>query len=525
MPPDSGLQPYTGAWDNDQVVHLLRRTMFGAKKSDVDFFKTLTLPQAVETLLLSPATLPQPPINDYNDATGTDPVVPFGSSWVNAPYNLDFETKRIISFKCWWLDNMVGQTRSIQEKMVVFWHNHLATRGSETFYGRLCYTHNQMLRRNALGNFKTMTKELTLDPLMLKFLNGNVNVKGAPDENYGREIQELFVIGKGPDSGYTEADVKAAAKVLTGWHTDLSTGTTFFSAIEHDTTAKQFSSFYNNTVIAGNVSGEVELDAMLNMMFATQEAAKFVCRKIYRFFVYHTIDATVETNIITPLATIFRNASYEIIPVMRALLNSQHFYDVANKASVIKSPTDFIVGMMREFSINLPPISALSDRLKMKSLFFYTMADLGEDLGDPPNVAGWKAWYQTPQYDKDWITTVTAPKRGKFTDIMLYYAYPAGNYLARIDVVAYTQSLSFASNPNTFIAEVIGLHYRIAVGANVRAQLKAILLSGQTTDSYWTDAWALYISDPTNATNKAIVETRLKAFYHYLLVLEEYQLH
>ena len=524
LPPDSGIQPYTGVWDTEQVAHLLRRTLFGAKKGDIDFFLTLTPAQAVETLLTSPSSLPPPPVNDYNDGPLVDSDVAFGATWINAKSNFDLEFYRINSFKGWWLDVAVNQTRSLQEKMVVFWHNHLATRGLETFYGRWCYRHNQMLRRNALGNFKTLIKQLTIDPLMLRFLNGNVNVKGAADENYGREIQELFVIGKGPDSHYTEEDVKSAAKVLTGWHAPTDTEASIFSPLEHDSTNKTFSAFYNNTVVTGDANGEVEIDNMLTMMFATSECAKFICRKLYRFFVYHTIDAGIESEIITPLANIFRSSNYDIVPVLRALFGSQHFYDAMNKGSIIKSPADFVIGLMREFNISLPPAGALSERFKLRWLFFHAIDDLGQNLGDPPNVAGWKAWYQAPQYDKNWITTVTAPKRGKFIDTMIFYNFMAGSYISHLDVTAYTQTLSHADDPTALIEELIAIHYRISVGANVRAQLKSILLSGQTSDHYWTDAWAAYLANPSDPTNKSVVETRLMSFYHYLLVLEEYQL-
>ena len=141
---------------------------------------------------------------------------------------------------------------------------------------------------------------------MLIHLNGFLNSKQAPDENYAREFQELFTIGVGNDSHYTENDVIAAARVLTGWRIQDNTLNVYMDSSEHDTASKTFSSFYNNTVIAGSSDGMQELNAFVDMIFSTDEAAKFFCRKIYKWFVYYDIDDDTETNVITPLADYFK---------------------------------------------------------------------------------------------------------------------------------------------------------------------------------------------------------------------------
>src|SRR5205823_4891756 len=141
-------------------------------------------------------------------------------------------------------------------------------------------------------------------------------------------------------SQYTENDVKAAAKILTGYTVNTITATSAFDATRHDTTNKQFSAFYNNTVITGQsgANGQNELDDLLNMIFATNEVAMYICRRIYRFFVYGNIDSTIETNVITPLAAIFRSNNYELKPVLSALFKSEHFFDVLTQGAMIKSP-------------------------------------------------------------------------------------------------------------------------------------------------------------------------------------------
>jgi len=150
-------------------------------------------------------------------------------------------------------------------------------------------------------------------------------------------------MGKGPNSKYTEDDVKAAARVLTGWNINPLTNpfTTTFLNTNHDTTDKKFSAFYGNTVIKGQSginAGNTELDDMLTMMFKVDEVALYLCRKLYEFFVYYEIDETVETNVIVPLAKVFRDSGYDVKTVLKTLLSSEHFYDTWNRGCVIKDP-------------------------------------------------------------------------------------------------------------------------------------------------------------------------------------------
>jgi len=191
---------------------------------------------------------------------------------------------------------------------------------------------------------------------MLRYLNGYLNTKTSPDENYGRELQELFTVGKGPDSKYTEDDVKAAAKILTGFRINpfSSPISYFFLFTDHDTSTKQFSAFYGNKKITGRAfnDGEKELDDLVQMLFDNTETARHICRKLYQFFVYYEITSDVEQNIIRPLADIFRQNNFQFKPVLEKLFKSQHFYDSLNLNCVIKSPLDYSIGMIREFDIN-----------------------------------------------------------------------------------------------------------------------------------------------------------------------------
>ena len=528
----SGLAPYTGLWTENEVIHLLKRTMFGARKADIDYFKTKTCSQCVDELLNPTAALPSPPIKEYAHTTAlTQPDIGIvaGTTWVNDP-NSDgtINSLRRASFKKWWVGTMINQDRSIREKMNLFWHNHFATETTDVSNAQYVYKHHSTLRINALGNFKTLTKLITLDPAMLVYLNGQVNTATAPDENYGRELQELFCCGKGPQSLYTEADVKAAAKVLTGWRNDATTFTSYFTSSRHDSSNKQFSSFYNNTIIQGRTgatAGDLEINDLLNMIFATQEVAKYLCRRIYRWFVYYDIDANAEANIITPLATILRNNNYEVKPVLEALLKSEHFFDVLNIGCQIKSPVDTVIGMCREFDLQFQPLADYTTNYGMWNYLVSWLTSMQQNIGDPPDVSGWKAYYQEPQFYEIWINSDTLPKRIQFTDTLALNGYTFNTKKLILDGVAFAQTLPNPADPNTLIADSIKYLFRISLSQASKDQIKKdILLGGQSTDYYWTDAWNIFITNPANTANATIVKNRLRDLYKYLMNLAEYQL-
>jgi uncharacterized protein (DUF1800 family) len=519
---NSGINPYTGTFGTNEIIHLLKRTMFGAKKTDVDYFRNKTLSQAVDELLTFSSTPPAPPLKNYeNSANASEPdnaVLP-GTTWVNVPCNdILIDVKRRRSVKDWWIGLIMNQERNIKEKLVLFWHNHFSTLANDVSVGLWIYQNNVTLRTHALGNFKQFAKQITLDPAMLKFQNGYLNSNTAPDENYGRELQELFTVGKGVNNAsppYTENDVKAAAKVLTGWDIGYDSKVSSFVPARHDSSNKQFSSFYNNTVITGRSgsNGQNELDDLLNMIFTTNDVALFICRKLYRWFVYYDIDAVTESNVIVPLAQIFRNNNYEIKPVLSTLLKSEHFFDVLNQSNQIKSPLDFTMGLCREFNV-ISPADNLN-AYKFWELMRNIAAALGQDLGDPPNVAGWEAYYQAPQFSEIWINSTTFPLRNQFSDFMV----------SSIDFIVFAKSLSNPSDPNALISDSITYLFRLPLSQTSKNQIKtSILLSGQTQDHYWTDAWTAYMINPNDAMNAGIVKTRLSALYQYLMKLPEYQL-
>ena len=531
-PPLTGLNPYTGPFTQTELQHLLKRTLFGASKADLDYFAGKTLPDVLGELLNPAVLIPPPPIKEYTTsttATTPDTAIAVGATWVGDLNNDGtVQSQRRASFKKWWMGLMINQDRSVLEKMTLFWHNHFATETNDVSNAQYIYRHHQLLRTNALGNFKTLTRAVTVDSAMLVYLNGQLNTRTAPDENYGRELQELFCCGKGPDSLYTEADVKAAARVLTGWRNNNTTMTSYFDSTRHDTNPKVFSSFYNNTVIAGRTgttAGDIELDEMLTMIFNVQEVAKYICRRIYRWFVYYDIDASVESNIITPLANIFRSNNYEIKPVLQALLQSEHFFDVLSRGCQIKSPVDLVVGMCREFPMAFQPSSDYITNYAHWNYMVTWVSNMQQNIGDPPDVSGWKAYYQEPQFYQIWINSDTLPKRNQFTDTMIVTGYSFGGKRIQVDGLGLVQQLNTPSDPNAVINQLTSYLYRIDLSDASKTQLKRdILLSGQTSDHYWTDAWNLYISNPGNTANTTTVRNKIRDLLKYLLNLAEYQL-
>jgi uncharacterized protein (DUF1800 family) len=529
----STLKKYKGKWDEQAVVYFLKHTMFGAKPADVAFFKTLSFKKAVKTMLTVAPAPATSPINNYANDKIEDDEVPLGSTWVNATNkNGKINYRRRNSYKQWWMGQMINQDRSITEKMVLFWHNHFATETNIAENPVYCYRYNVLLRQHAMGNFKTLVKAITTDLCMLRYLNGYANTKKAPDENYGRELQELFTVGKGPGSHYTEADVKAAARVLTGYKIDNTTFNYSFDSTRHDETDKQFSSFYNNTLIKGRAGedGAKELDDLLEMIFAQEETARFICRKLYRFFVFYRVDDFTEQQVILPLSRILRKNSFELQPVLETLFSSQHFFDTALHGTTIKSPADFCIGLMREFNVTLSPASDLFAEYSMWEFVHNHAAAMQQNIGDPPNVAGWPAYYQQPQYYKLWINSDTLPRRNQLTDRLMGYGFNAKNGIKiNIDPIGYAMALPHPEDPDALIGDSIQLLYTTPLPETEKAHIKSnILLSnlqGEAVNHYWTNAWQTLIEKPDDALNKKEVTNKLKNLYKYLMNRPEYQVY
>lgn len=529
----TGLEPYAGTWDFEEAAHLLRRTTFGATRPDTASILQITPGEAVD-LLLADVPLPDPPLNVNSLDTG----VPVGQTWVTAPYsdpnnpNYNPDGSRNASLKSWWIGLMLSQGISLREKMVLFLHNHFVSESADVGDSRFMYKQQALLRQYAWGNFKELARLVTLDPGMLRYLNGNTNTKTNPNENHARELQELFTIGKGPEiapgnyTNYTEDDVKAAARVLTGWRDSRTDINSYFTPTRHDPNDKQFSPAYGNTVITGraDATGAAEVDDLINMIFAQAETARFICRKLYRWFVYYVIDDAAEANVIAPLADLLRSNNYELKPVLSALLKSAHFFDPANVGCMLKNPIDVTIGVMRQFNVVFPAADNLITQYGMWDYVRARASSMQLNLCDPPNVAGWPAYYQEPQFYEIWINTDTLQRRNQFTDRFIgNTGYTLNGVQIVIDPIAVADATSDPSDPNVLIDEAARLMFAIPITPNQKAFLKDTLIPG-LPDYEWTAEWASYKSDPTNAIKLSAVKSKLQALLKFMMNMAEYQL-
>lgn len=519
----AGLQAYTGPWTRIEAAHLLRRATFGPTNAQINATISSGMVATIATLLTD---LPAPTL-PLNTNPQEEPAVNVGQTWVNAAYNNDFEGSRTNSLKSWWVGLMVSENLSLREKMTLFLHNHYVTRTEDVGDSRFSYKNNALLREYAFGDFKELSKKMCIDPAMLDYQNGNTNTATSPNENFARELQELFTIGKGPELGpgnytnYTEQDVQAAARVLTGWRNNRTAIDSYFTASRHDTNPKQFSAAYGNQVI-NNPIAEEEYKSLIDMIFNQAETARFLARKLYRYFVYYVIDAATETSMIEPMAVLLRNSNYNLKPVLSALFQSQHFYDVLSIGCDIKSPVSYTIGLLKQFQVALPT-TPLSVQYETFRNIHGLMSVMQQDLFDPPSVAGWAAYYQEPVYYEFWINSETMARRARFSDTMVEQGYTIGNQLINIDLIAFVSQVSDPSDPNILVDEVSKILYPIPITQPEKDFLKNILIPG-LPDFEWTIEWQTYTMDPTNITKKDAVITKLKALMKYVMATAEYHL-
>ncbi|MEL7377759.1 MAG: DUF1800 domain-containing protein, partial [Bacteroidota bacterium] len=426
------LTPYDGPWGPEQAAHLLRRTSYGLLKSEIDQVVEMGMEAAVD-MLLEDRPLPPPPIN-YTEPNASN--VPLGETWVNIPLlgGPEEQTYRRISTRAWIVDTIRKERMSIRETMTHFWINHFGISGVNQ--PQVIYDYHSLLQTLALGNFRELVKAVTIDPRMLVFLNGNQNNANSPNENYARELLELFTVGKGPQIGpgdysnYTEDDVRAIARALTGWRTRYFNSTEFlpesyYQANRHDTGDKELSYHFNNDIISN--AEENEYAVVVDRIFQQSACAYFICRKLYRHFIYYKIDDAEEATIIEPMAQLLIANDYEIRPVMSALLKSRHFYDVENLGPMIKNPAQLIYGLLRSFDYqHLTP--DLDQERRILQLYHNRSTILGMDLFNTPSVSGWEAYYQAPAFYRIWINSSTLQERTRFTNQVTANGFNLGGF-------------------------------------------------------------------------------------------------
>ena len=291
------LSPYTGQWTFDEAAHLLRRTIFGPTKSRIQQAVDEGFDATFATLFAEPAVVDPPIYYDFED----DPEAGIGETWVDKPLDgsvTGIYFARSKTLWAWWFMQMKKNDQTITEKLTLFWHNHFVI--SEAGNANMNWEYLTKLRDFALGDFKELTKQITIDRSMLIYLNGTTNFADEPNENYARELLELFTLGKGPlvapgdYTNYTEQDIAAIARALTGWSawSGDDPNAIFYYTWGHDKNDKQLSHRFNNQIIVDE--GEEEYKTVIDIIFEKDEVAHHICRRLYLWFVHYEITDTIE---------------------------------------------------------------------------------------------------------------------------------------------------------------------------------------------------------------------------------------
>lgn len=578
------LPQQSGILGRKRAAHLLRRITFGPNKADIDTFANYSVSDALD-LLFKDTALPEPPVD-----------LKTGVTWVNIPSTTANSSESPLQeyFKGWWLKQMLAQDVAVtdrlpfmvREKILFFIHTHLTIIQGTVSNSRSFYFQNALFRNFALdGNkpaeisLKELTKKISVDNAMLTLLDGKLNVKGDPNENYGRELIELYTLGKGlpgfvPNSTtqgdyvyYTEKDVRSAAYVLSGWDTNLS----FTSidpdtliprgrakvngagqATQHDNSTKKFSARFNNatitpdpTLLVGGLPTEAsmidEISQLIDLIYSLPECPKNICRKIYRFFVYHEIDQQLDDAIITDLAATFVANGYKIEPLIREILGSQHFFDMMDTSfdndkfgALIKSPLELVTETLNFFEHKLPDYKTQLDAFyKTTAYLFAQMKSMNMDFMNPIDVAGYDPYHQYPIYNRGWISTTALNRRYDF----IFLSMTTENKMPgeiRIDLYDYfkLRFATTANDPDAFIRELIS--YLLPLSEETTEitterisyfKLQFYLLGEalpQGPLAFWTFSWA---NGDTLPISKVDARGMLQDLVNAVLQSPEYQLH
>ncbi len=391
---------FAAAMGADEARHLLSRTGFGPTPSEIADLQGLDYTAAVERILgkwrAEAMTAPPSWINltppqareqverfreqrgekgrpQAGAPKGKGPGQPGGDLPPRELANANPVQERARELRNWWVEEMLVTDQPFVERMTLFWHNHFTSSLQKVRFTPAVYRQNLLFRRHALGNFATLLREVAKDPAMLLYLDGAQSRAGQPNENFARELLELFTLGEGH---YTEADIKAAARAFTGWSIDRETGSFRFYPALHDKGEK---TFFGRTA---NLDG----GDVLSLILEKPQVSEWIVGKLWREFVSLRPDPAE----VKRLAVVFREARYEIKPLLRAMFLSPAFRDPANRGALIKSPVELIVGTIRLLGLPVPEKTRLVRALQA----------IGQVPFDPPNVKGWPG-------GEAWITTNT----------------------------------------------------------------------------------------------------------------------
>ena len=379
-------------WDRAAARHLLERAGFGGPVAEVDRLVELGPRDAVAKLLDYPEAGDEPPPDfltmpevDYTE------LRKLPEKERREKFNEIQRANRqaVMALKSWWLTRMITSDRPLEEKLTLFWHGHFATEAQKVKQAGMLYDQNQLLRRHGRGKFRDLLLGISQDPAMLYYLDNQLNRKGHPNENYAREMFELFSLGIGH---YTESDVLESARAFTGW-TVRRNGPRGRGAAEGFQMIPAWHDDGQKTVLGQ--TGDFDGADIVDLALTQPSCAPFIVGKLWRFFVNDGIGGE-ETAAIDALANVFRASGYQLKPILETIFLSDLFYAERQRGAKIKSPAELLVGTARRLGI-VP---------EGRQAYFlaFSMRSLGQDLLDPPNVAGWGG-------GQEWINTSTLLQR------------------------------------------------------------------------------------------------------------------
>jgi len=472
------LAPYASSaawpWNRQRTAHLYRRLGFGAP-----------FPVLEQALAQNPLALVDSLVDDALGAPLSAP--PAWAGWTLNDYT-DIEAQLEEQFVEWlrtWATDMLDNP--LRGKLTLFWHNHFVT-GFDTYVcPAYLYRYHKVLQQHCLGNFKEFVHEIGLTPAMLVYLNGLQNRRGEPNENYARELYELFTLGA--DNGYTQQDIVETARALTGYNLLLvGCGEIYFNPFTWD----------NNPKTIFGQTGNWGYEDVVNILFEqrAEEIADFVCRKIYRFFVQPEVDE----GIVSGLAQTFIQNNFELAPVFRQLFRSEHFFDEAVLGVQIKSPLELTLGFLKEGSLAIGQ--------EMKELALFLSSQLGQTLSIPPNVAGWPG-------DRTWISTSTLTGRWNTIAYLMYVAWLQDGEQFR------NLAQALAGDPNSDMPELVAgaiIEHLVPVGLQTPELYERayIAFKANIPENYYaTGQWNL---------NWETVPYQVILLINYLARLPEFQL-
>ena len=362
----------------DEAKNLVSKTGIGVSIKDIENIKDLEINNAINKIISnSNSELEVKPPNWVNDINIQEKKEFTEEQRKEYREKLNQQAKEL---KMWWYKEMIKTDSPLTEHLTLFWHNHFTSGYKKVRSPKLMFNQNQIFRKNALGNFKTLLHEISKDPAMIIYLDNQQNRKEKPNENFAREVLELFTIGEG---NYKEKDIKESARAFTGLKVNNKTGEFFFNKKTYDDKNK---TFFGKT-------GKFNGDDILNIILEQPKTSEFITKKFWKEF----ISDTPNKDEVKRIANIFKNSNYEIKVLMKEILTSPFFNKKENYGNMIKSPVELIAGTFR--LLNIP----FEENDKNIEQIIKYSEKLGQDIFDPPNVKGWEGG--TAWINSDSLTT------------------------------------------------------------------------------------------------------------------------